>query len=323
MDTYASAMHRYVSFITQECNRPLAEALPTGAQGLIPTELVTLFISHAATRYKLSTIKVTLAALVDWHKSKKASHASVSQSNPAIQQLLQSVATYQGPSGMPVGKTGMTKGMLFQLLKHIRSQEKAQLQMKELYVRDWAIFALGFYGLFRRSELIALTMADITLVTNPTPYIAITVRKSKTDKVGAGAVIYVSAVTRDGLRIADGIRNLLELRRASGAGPTDPLFPAWDLDARRLYKSTPLSNGQALAQRLQKYLKSLLSTHPDLAINPSSYGMHSLRRGVVVAAWKAGVDLERIKAHGRWKSDAVRAYMTPDISIKLSVSAAM
>jgi len=195
--------------------------------------------------------------------------------------------------------------------------------MKDLYVRDWAIFALGFYGLFRRSELIALTIADVTVVTTPTSYITITVRKSKTDKVGAGADVYVSAVSQDGLRLADGIISLLELRRAAGAEPSDPLFSAWDLDAHRLHKSTPLKNGQALAQRLKFYLTTLLNKYPELAINPSTYGMHSLRRGGVIAAWKAGVDLERIKAHGRWTSDAVRAYVTPDLGIKLSVSAAM
>lgn len=65
-------------------------------------------------------------------------------------------------------------------------------------------------------------------------------------------------------------------------------------------------------------------TAPTIADNPSSYGMHSLRRGGVVAAWQAGVDIERLKAHGRWRSDAIiRSYMTGNTAIKLSVTRCM
>jgi hypothetical protein len=79
-----------------------------------------------------------------------------------------------------------------------------------------------------------------------------------------------------------------------------------------------------LADRLKDLLLSIKPIHPHLDINPQAYGMHSLRRGGVVAAWQSGqVDVEKIKAHGRWKSDAVRSYMTAGLDIKLSVAAAM
>lgn len=87
--------------------------------------------------------------------------------------------------------------------------------------------------------------------------------------------------------------------------------------------STRIANGQALAVRLKGYLTELRDKYPGIAVNPASYGMHSLRRGGVVAAWKAGVDIEKIRMHGRWRSDAVRVYMTAGLDIKLSVTAAM
>ena len=96
----------------------------------------------------------------------------------------------------------------------------------------------------------------------------------------------------------------------------------WDLDNYQL-GFTKLGSGQALAQRLKLYLQQLKIRHPALSVNPNSYGMHSLRRGGVVAAWGAGVELKKIKAHGRWKSDAVRAYMQATLPIKLSVTQAM
>jgi hypothetical protein len=107
-----------------------------------------------------------------------------------------------------------------------------------------------------------------------------------------------------------------------GAQPEDPLLVAWDFTNRRLAKHG-LSSAQALATRLKLLLAEVQAWKPSLGINPASFGMHSLRRGGVVAAWQAGVDIEKIKAHGRWRSDAVRVYMTPGLDIKLSVTAAM
>jgi hypothetical protein len=51
--------------------------------------------------------------------------------------------------------------------------------------------------------------------------------------------------------------------------------------------------------------------------------MHSLRRGGTVAAWAGGMDIEKLKAHGRWRSDAIKAYLTASIEIKLSVTLSM
>ena len=80
---------------------------------------------------------------------------------------------------------------------------------------------------------------------------------------------------------------------------------------------------QALATRLKTLLTRLIQQVSGLDVNPSDYGMHSLRRGGTIAAWAAGVDVEKIKAHGRWRSEAVRVYMTAGPDIKLSVTSAM
>jgi hypothetical protein len=51
--------------------------------------------------------------------------------------------------------------------------------------------------------------------------------------------------------------------------------------------------------------------------------MHSLRRGGTVAAWAAGMDKARLMAHGRWRSNAIKAYLTASLAIKLSVTQSM
>ena len=113
-----------------------------------------------------------------------------------------------------------------------------------------------------------------------------------------------------------------QTRLEMGASPEDPFLVSWDLDHMQL-SPNGLTNGQALAARMRKLLGDIMHETPGLDINPYSYGMHSLRRGGVVAAWAAGVDLENIRCHGRWKSDAFRSYLTAGLDIKLAVTAAM
>lgn len=108
----------------------------------------------------------------------------------------------------------------------------------------------------------------------------------------------------------------------SRGGSRGPFLVGRDLDTLR-QKKEGLANGEALASRLHKHLQDLLQIHPDLVVNSQSYGMHGLRRGGVLAAWQAGVDTEKLRAHGRWKSDAVRAYMTAGRDIKLAATSVM
>ena len=55
-------------------------------------------------------------------------------------------------------------------------------------IRDRALLLLGFAGAFRRSELVALDIADVDECPEG---LRITIRKSKTDQDGAGQVIAI------------------------------------------------------------------------------------------------------------------------------------
>jgi integrase len=209
--------------------------------------------------------------------------------------------------------------MLKLLLAHLASGKNRTSPMHDLLARDAAWLVVGFFGFLRRSELIALRISDVAVTPS---HITITIRRSKTDQVGAGAQVCLAHTSGSGIAIAGPIRTLLAILQKQGAHPSSPLFPSWDYHNLCLTHA-PLTNGQALAKRLRSFLIELKARFPELRVNPESYGMHSLRRGGVVAAWGAGIDLEKIKAHGRWKSDAVRTYLTASLPIKLSVTSAM
>jgi integrase len=74
--------------------------------------------------------------------------------------------------------------------------------------RDPALLALGFASAFRRSELVALTVADLALVDDG---YRVTIHRSKTDQEGRGAEIAIPAAPRHGWR-----RQRSALGRSSG-----------------------------------------------------------------------------------------------------------
>ena len=315
--TYASGIHRFMDFGINVAKADLAQILPPKQEDQIPQKLVELFISWASKKYQYSTIQTTLNALKAWHTSKQAGTDTVA--NPAITSLMTAVKNEQGPAGLPKGKEGMSKALLRIVLALMVEKSRADARFAPLYTRDYAWMVLGYFGFLRRSELIELTMQDVQFQHD---YVMLHIRKSKTDRLGKGAQVAINATSSDGIRILDRVRAYSKLREAQGASPDSPFLVQWDLDKYQL-GSSKLTNGQALAQRLKLYLQQLQERHPNLTLNPNSYGMHSLRRGGVIAAWGAGVELEKIKAHGRWRSDAVRVYMQASLPIKLSVTQAM
>ena len=284
-------------------------------------ETLHLFISWAAGKYKYNTIQSTISALADWHKSKGIEHTAISCR--ATKTLLATVKTTQGPAGLPAGKQGLTKPMLRLLITYLHNQAKAEPSTAELLLRDECVVLLGFYGMLRRSEIVALTLEDVrTGTADDKPYVELHIKKSKTDRGRVGATVTITGNTSDGINILKPLTRYLEARAEHAPSQTSPLFTAWDLDSLTCKAATALT-GQALAKRLQLHLKALKAKYPNIQVNPCSYGMHSLRRGGVIAAWEAGVDIEKIKSHGRWRSDAVRAYMQATRTIRLMVTSCM
>lgn len=318
--TYASGLHRYVMFGQKVLGKSAAQMLPPKEGQGIDQCTLELFISWASTKYRYNTISSTMSALVDWHKSKGVAYPAIT--SKSTKDLLATVKTKQGPAGLPQGKQGLTKPMLRLLLCHLHNQCKSQPDMREIYLRDECAVLLGYYGMMRRSEIAALKLSDIRMGRHAgATFLEVYIAGSKTDKGRVGATVTLVGRTKDGIDIAGPIREYTLLRCAAASGDA-PLFSAWDLDARTCRATDGLST-QALAKRLRKHLTDLKRKYPDINVNPESYGMHSLRRGGVMAAWEAGVDVEKIKAHGRWKSDAVRAYMQATRTIKMVVTGRM
>ncbi len=70
--------------------------------------------------------------------------------------------------------------------------------------------------------------------------------------------------------------------------------------------------------RLRELLRALQAEFPQLGLRTELFSARSLRRGGAIAMAEAGVSRELIKLHGRWRSDAVEAYLQPSLATRLS-----
>ncbi|MHB2208432.1 site-specific integrase [Methylobacterium sp. CM6257] len=140
--------------------------------------------------------------------------------------------------------------------------------------RDRALLALGIAGAFRRSELVALDVAD--LVEDPEG-LRVRVRKSKTDLEGRGSE---KAILHG--RFSRPVALVREWHDA--AGITDgPVF-------RPVSRSGNVRRGRACDRPPKPWPTSSRSTRPPA----STFGAHSLRAGYITTAAERGADLARI-----------------------------
>jgi site-specific recombinase XerD len=158
-------------------------------------------------------------------------------------------------------------------------------------LRDRALILLGFAGAFRRSELVALTVAD--LVETPEGY-RVTIRHSKTDQEGAGQEVAIPRGAR--LRAVEAIQVWL-----AAAGITDgPLF-------RPVAKG-----GRVLPQALTaESVANIVKARARRAgFDAATFAGHSLRAGFLTSAAEHGASVFRMMEVSRHKSvDVLRGYV--------------
>jgi site-specific recombinase XerD len=159
-----------------------------------------------------------------------------------------------------------------------------------LRARDAALLALGFAGAFRRSELVALRVEDLTEVPNG---LRVTIRQSKTDQEGQGHEV---AILR-GVKLCpvEAVQRWLQM-----AGITEGyVFRAvW----RGKAVGAPLTP-QVVALRVKRIARLA-------GLDPAEFSGHSLRAGFCTSAAEHGASLFKIMDVSRHKSvDTLRGYV--------------
>ncbi len=130
------------------------------------------YLNACAAIHNPRTIQRRLIALRQWHRLQNQPDPTT---DPAIRQTLRGISRIHGQPKQQAPALSLSD--LDRLLGHLRQSDTL------LSLRDQAMILLGFYGAFRRSELVALTWANVLFVREG---LLIQISRSKTDQTGQG-----------------------------------------------------------------------------------------------------------------------------------------
>ena len=233
----------------------------------------------AETGRRASTITRRATAIAHYHH---ATGFNSPTTNPAVREVLRGIRHTIGTA--PGTKTPATADLIARLL--------AACPATLIGRRDRALIAFGFAGAFRRSELLALEVADLTVGDNG---LRVTIRRSKTDQDAQGQEIAIPRGTQ--LRPVEALEAWM-----AAAGISDgPLFRSVSKGGR--VGPGPLGD--------DAFIRALKRRAAAAQLDPSGFAGHSLRSGFLTSAAEAGADVLKMAEVSRHRSlDTLRRYVS-------------
>lgn len=275
-------LHRYLQAATADNTRKTYRSAIKqfeGWGGRLPTDRDTLvrYLLARAENLNPRTLALHLTAMSQWHRYQ-------GMADPAQDPLVRKTLTgIQRLHGRPKRKAKALR------LEHIAAM-MAQLQRlpeTKKTCRDRALVLVGFFGAFRRQELVSLKVSDLHWEPEG---LLIQIPRSKTDKAGEGlwralpfgeAAVCPGATLKAWLEVAD----ITE-------GPLFRPINRWDtVQPMALHPSAVNGVLKALGRACG------FDFVPELS-------SHSFRRGLSTSAARAQVPFNLIKKQGGWKRDA-------------------
>ena len=220
------------------------------------------------------------ATLVRRIASISKAHTVLFAANPAQTPIVKS--TLRGIRRSKSTKQQQAKPLLREDLFAILSVMGDDIKAK----RDKALLLIGFAGAFRRSELVALNVEDITSVQQG---LVIAIARSKTDQDGQGRQIGIP-FGRTRWCPVTALKTWLE----TAGTENGPIF-------RPISKHAHLVDSRLDSGSVSSVLKKRLL---QAGYDPMPYSAHSLRAGLATSAAAAGVSSWKIRQQTGHASDA-------------------
>ncbi len=223
--------------------------------------------------YRPSTIRRRMAAISVAHQLGRHPNPTAA---PEVTTVWSGIRRTHGVR--PTRKVALETTLLAQLLDPLGEDSPAD-------VRDRALLLVGFAGCLRRGELVGLDVADLDETADG---LVLTVRTSKTDQEGAGALV--------GL--------------AYGSRPATCPVRAWrawrdraDLTDGPAFRPVNRHGGIGPGRLSPGSVARIVQRRAAAAgLDPAQFAGHSLRSGFATAAARAGVPDRSIMRQGRWRS---------------------
>lgn len=245
---------------TAWCDRYGFRSLPAS-----PEAVAAFIVAEAETGRAASTLGRRLAAIRYAHKLAGLSDPT---DDEGVRAAMKGARRKVGVA--PKQKAAATADILTAVLMHVPA---GTLMGK----RDRALLALGFAGAFRRSELVALDVADLR---EDPDGLRVMVRRSKVDQEGRG---FEKAIPHG--RVIRPVALVREWLDAAGIAD-GPLFRPVSRSGRVRAGGARLTT-QAVADIVKKRTAAA-------GLDAASFGAHSLRAGYITSAAERGADLSRI-----------------------------
>jgi len=248
------------------CERRGLEPLPSQPQA------VALYLTDLAESCKTSTLQRRLTAI-------SQAHQLAGYSSPTKDARVRAVW-----AGIRRTKGTAQKGKAAVMTDDVRLMVES-LPSSLRGLRDRALLLVGFAGAFRRSELVALEVADIAFTRAG---LVVLIRRSKTDQEGAGRPVGLPYGSNADTCPVRALQAWLE-----SAGISEgPIFRAVN------------RHGQMQPGRLSDKAVALVvkRTAEAVGLDPERYAGHSLRAGLATSAAAAGASERSIMAQTGHKS---------------------
>lgn len=243
--------------------------------GLLPAniEMLQQYLSSYADKLNPRTLVRRLTAIKQWHVTQGFQDPA---GHPVLRKLLTGIKNVHGK---PKEKAPpLTLDALVQIACHLERSDRL------IDCRNNALIQLGFFGAFRRSELVTLTWEQVTFLAEG---IEVLLTRSKTDQGGKGMMCPIP----HGNDELCGVRALMHWKRRcqQSKGPIFCHIPiAEPATAIKANQVNHILKAVALASGLP---------------NPFAYSSHSLRRGFATEASKKGAPFGAIMRQGRWRHE--------------------
>lgn len=257
-------------------------------------------------------------------RSEKKSVATIKRIRSAISTIHAEAAIFVGADGADAAVAPAVRRTLSGIARDPKQRRRPRRIVKDLPyadlarmiesiptssilgLRDRALLALGWFGAFRRSELVAFDVTDLEWSDEG---VIVRVPFSKTDQEGEGEIVGIPFVDEP-VCAARLVRQYVDAAELVEG----PLFRR-TLGARG---GKPRLTSRLSSQSVRLLVKAVATR---LGIpNADQLAAHSLRSGLATEMGARNVTEREIMAHGRWKSErVVRGYIRRGTVLKDNV----
>lgn len=239
-------------------------------------KMVASYLKECAGKINPRTLARRLTAIRQWHKLKGDVVKDPTQ-DPLVTKTMRGIARLHGKP--------RRQALALRLKELDKISEYLLAHESLINIRNRALVLVGFFGAFRRSELVAMQWEHVEFVSDG---IVITLPRSKTDQTGEGQ----KSVIPFGNDLRCPVRALIDWRQAS---------KLWDgYVFRRISKTGTISTHGVTGVYVNMVIRDLVKAVG--LPNAEQYSAHSLRRGFATEAARLGASMPSIQKHGRWRS---------------------